>query len=157
MKQGKNRALYHQIKEKDQLIQQLDELAQKHTPIPQKPVNTKQQQLFDKFHAHLLYDKNFTNPDISRDDIIVALSTNRTTLSEAVKTVTNKSLMDYINYLRVDEARKMLESHSEYTMMAIALECGFNSYRTFHRIFQKTYRLKPVEYTKLAKTEREDV
>ena len=156
MKQEKNRALYRQIKEKDQLILQMDELTLKRTTAKQQKhpqENTKQQQLFDKFHAYLLCDKNFTNPDIDHIRISAALATNKTYLFEAVRAVKGISPNEYINSLRVDEARKMLENHNGYSVMAIASDCGFNSYRTFHRLFQKTYRLKPTEYTKLAKTE----
>jgi len=156
MKQEKNRALYRQIKEKDQLIHLMDELKQQQPPsIKQKhaPGNTKQQQLFDKFHAHLLYDKKFTHPDIDYMQIVATLSTNKTYLYDAVKAITGKTPNEYVNSLRLDEVRSMLESNSGYTILAIASECGFNSYKTFHRLFRKTYRISPIEYTKFVKSE----
>ena len=55
MKQEKNRALNRQIKEKDGLIRQMNELTQQHTPsIPQNHGNTKQQQIF-----HRLFRKTY--------------------------------------------------------------------------------------------------
>ena len=155
-KQKKNRALFRQIKEKDQLIKQMDHLWQQYpSPVEQKYErgNTKQQLLFGRFHAYLLQDKNFTNPDMDYIKIATALTTNKTYLYEAVKVVSGKSPIEYINGLRVDETRKMLESRSDYSIMVIASECGFNSYRTFQRLFRKTYRLSPAEYCKLTKTE----
>ena len=157
MKQEKNRALYRQIKEKDQLIKQMDELTQKYIPsIPQKQVhaNTKYQKIFDNFHAYLLCDKKFKNPVIDYTQVVVTLSTNKTYLYEAVKSVKGTSPNEYVNGIRLDEVRKMIESHSGYTLVTIASECGFNSYRTFNRLFRKTYRIGPAEYARLARTER---
>jgi len=56
--------------------------------------------------------------------IATALTTNKTYLYEAVKVVSGKSPIEYINGLRVDETRKMLESRSDYSIMVIASECG---------------------------------
>ena len=157
MKQEKNRALYRQIKEKDQLIKQMDEMTQQPTPsIPQKQVyaNTKHQQIFDNFHAYLLCDKKFKNPDIDYTQVVVTLSTNKTYLYEALKSVKGTSPNEYVNGLRLDEVRKMIDSHTGYTLLAIASECGFKSYKTFQRLFRKTYRISPVEYTRLAKNFR---
>jgi len=47
----------------------------------------------------------------------------------------------------------MLDAHSKFTMEAIAMECGFNTYRTFYRLFKEKYKLTPTEYGKLAKKE----
>ena len=152
----KNRGLYRQIKEKDQLIKQFEELKLHSRSLPQRHVqgNTRHQILFDKFHAYLLQDKNFTNPDIDYIKIAAALTTNKTYLYDAVKVVSGKSPIEYINGLRIEETRKMLEIRSDYSITLIASECGFNSYRTFQRFFRKTYRLRPVEYRKIAQTEQ---
>ena len=101
----------------------------------------------------MLYNKNITKQDIDHTQIATALSTNKTYLFDAVKAVTGKTPSEYINSLRADEARKMLDSRSGYTILAIASECGFNLYRTFQRLFRKSFQLSPVEYSKLVKTD----
>ena len=71
-----------------------------------------------------------------------------------MKIVTGKTLQEYINSFRLDEAKKMLDTHSKFTVEGIALECGFNTCRTFYRLFKEKYKLTPAEYGKLAKRER---
>ena len=55
-----------------------------------------------------------------RQDIISALGTNKNTLTDAVKAVTGKSPMEYMRTLKVEEARRKLDSHPELTIEAIA-------------------------------------
>ena len=116
--------------------------------VNKKSNNDPQYQLLvSRLRNYVLKDQNYAKPDIDRDEFIAALSTNRTTLSEAVKTVTNKTLMEYINYLRLEEAKQMLDKHSELTIEAIAEKCGFNL-RTFHRLFIDIYQVSPAKYRK---------
>ena len=158
----KNRGLYLQIKEQDCLKEELKQMKQELSAYkPDKSVvetiqqngNAKQKQLVDKLNEYLLLNKKFTDFDIEHSEIVSALSTNKTYLFDAVKTVTGKTVQEYINCLRLEEVKKMLDSPSKYTIESMALECGFNSYQTFHRLFKQRYKLSPAEYSKLAKRE----
>jgi len=59
---------------------------------------------------------------------------------------------DYINKYRVKEAKKLLgdNNFSAYTIVAIGLECGFNSKSTFYYAFKKFTGLTPTAYRKEA-------
>ena len=107
--------------------------------------NLQHRQLFSRLHNYVLKDRYYAKPDINRDELIAALSTNRTTLSEAVKAFTNNTLMAYINNLRLEEAKRILDTHPELTIEAIAEKCGFNL-RTFHRLFIERYHTTPAKY-----------
>ena len=107
-----------------------------------------QQQLVDRLNAYVLEEKNVLTAEIDREELSVALSTNRTTLSRAVKAVTNKTLIAYINFLLLEKAKQTLFSHPELTVEAIAEQFGFNI-RTFHRHFYKYYQTNPDRYRKL--------
>lgn len=106
-----------------------------------------QRELFLRLHAYLVEDKNFTRMKINASELVTALSTNRTYLFEAVKAVTGKTLQQYINHLRQEEARQLLETTDEL-IEAIAAICGYNSVRTFYRLFRQTYHMSPAVYRK---------
>lgn len=89
-----------------------------------------------RLQEYLLSGENLSNADMNRDDIISALGTNRNTLTEAVKAVTGKSPMEYTRFLKIEEARRMLDSHPEFTIEAVAFSCGFNIPSTFYRLFR---------------------
>ena len=145
----KNRGLYQRIKEQDRLQK---ELAKVKSPQKEPQPGTQQQlDLIERLHQYLLSNNNLAKAEMNRDELIAALATNKNILSEAVKTVTGKTLMEYIRFMQLEEARRMLDDHPELTIEAIATDCGFNTTNTFYRLFRKRYEISPAEYRKASK------
>ena len=46
----------------------------------------------------------------------------------------------------MEHAISLMKKHPEYTLMAIAEECGINNASTFIRVFRNTYGMTPKEY-----------
>ncbi len=69
-------------------------------------------------------------------------------LSRIINIGLDKNFSDFINEFRVrDVARKMQDpAHDRLTLLGIAYESGFNSKRTFNRVFKDVTGRTPVEY-----------
>jgi transcriptional regulator GlxA family with amidase domain len=85
--------------------------------------------------------------DISREGLAATVDVHPDSLGKLFKSFTSKKLGDYINELRVkDAAAKLVETDD--TIINIAFAVGFDSLRTFNRVFPKYFNLTPEKYRK---------
>jgi len=92
----------------------------------------------------LFIRENFRN-DINRDLIAATIEMNPDLFSRNFNQYTGKSLPDYVNILRVEDA-KMLLRETDKTVSRIAIETGFENIRTFNRVFKKFTGMNPGEF-----------
>jgi len=95
-------------------------------------------------------ERNFLDPNFSLDLLAEELSLSKSHLSRIINTELHMSFSDYLNSLRVDEAKKHLlnPEFSKYTVLAIGLESGFNSKTTFNTTFKKRTGQTPSQFKK---------
>lgn len=93
-------------------------------------------------------EKTFTNPELSLSILSTTLNVHPNYLSQVINEKENKNFFDYINNLRVEEFKKLvaLPSNSQFTIMSIAYECGFNSKSSFNKNFKKVTGQSPSTY-----------
>ena len=97
----------------------------------------------------LLIDKKlFTQSSLSIDGLASQIDTSRHHLSQVINEKLNRTYNEYINELRVEEARERLSDPAslKYTIAAIAHDAGFNSVSTFNEIFKKQYGTTPSQF-----------
>ena len=91
-------------------------------------------------------EENYTS-DCSIKFLSEAVSYHPVYLSRYFKERVGFPFTEYVNRLRVDESCYRL-INTPQSITDIALECGFDSMRTFHRNFKKLIGMTPVEYRK---------
>jgi len=79
--------------------------------------------------------QHFSKPSLEAVQLVAVLGSNQTHLYE--------SLQDYIRTVRLEEAKRMLETTGEL-FETIAQTCGFGSSHTFYSLFNEHYRISPV-------------
>lgn len=96
-------------------------------------------------------DKPFKDPDLTLDDLSAKLDIHPNYLSQVINSKDKKTFYDLINESRVDAFIQRISepSSQQYTLLAIAIECGFNSKASFNRNFKKYTGHTPSEYMKL--------
>lgn len=104
---------------------------------------------FNEFETYVINNKSFLNPNLSLDGLAEELNIGVSTLSKVVNSK-DINFSDCINSFRIEEAKQILTDtdFSNYTIIAIGLECGFNSKSTFYSAFKKSTGKTPSEYRK---------
>lgn len=95
----------------------------------------------------LIYCSDNFNKDITVNDVADALFVSKSYITKIFSTRLGCSFRDYINLLRIREAKKLLETTDE-KIITIMLECGFKNQSTFNRVFYELCGEKPKEYRK---------
>jgi len=114
------------------------------TPNTKKPDNKK----FLMIKNHIKKNKRFLDPTFSLERLSSEMGIGTSKLSQLINKESGRNFPDYINFLRVEKAKKYLikSDFSAYTIVAIGLECGFNSKSTFYAAFKKFTNVTPSEF-----------
>ena len=90
----------------------------------------------------------YEDPGLTLGTLAVKLHLHPHDLSHIINTGLNKNFSDFIGELRVREViRKMQDkAYDHLTLVAIAYESGFNSQRTFNRVFREVTGKTPAAY-----------
>ena len=84
---------------------------------------------------------------INADEIASNLATSRTQLHRKIKSLTGKSITQYINHIRIEKGKNLLKNES-LNINDIAYKLGFESTNYFSRVFKKETGLSPLSYRK---------
>ena len=88
------------------------------------------------------------NSSLTLTDLATLLKTNRSILSKVINQEFQMNFNDFVNQKRAEAVIKKLQQgeHVQNTLLAIALDCGFNSKSTFNRAFKKHTTLTPQQF-----------
>ena len=107
-------------------------------------------ELTEKIIEYLKCKKPYMNSEYSLQMMVDDLNIPRYKLSQVINSSQKKNFFQFINEFRVEEVKAKLGSpeFKNYTILGIAMECGFNSKTSFNRIFKEETGFTPTEYKK---------
>ena len=91
------------------------------------------------------YISRHFSEDISLAVIADELHVNTSYLSTLFRQVTGITFKEYLNRVRVEEAARLL-SNTDYSVMEIAVACGYRDQSYFTKVFKKMTGLTPKQY-----------
>ncbi|NKI30571.1 helix-turn-helix domain-containing protein [Croceivirga thetidis] len=111
------------------------------------PKTSKSKLSFNQFEIHIREHQSFLNPNLSLELVAEELGVGVSTLSKVVNE-SGHGFTDHINNARVAAAKEFLTNSAfqDYTIVAIGLECGFNSKSAFYNAFKKIAKESPSEF-----------
>ena len=104
--------------------------------------------LQDLMHTEQLFKES----ELLLTDLAERLDTHPNYLSQIINEKEGKNFYDYVNSMRIEAFLKMAADpkSSHFTLLALALECGFNSKSAFNRCFKKVTGQSPSEFLRAA-------
>lgn len=93
-------------------------------------------------------DKNYLDSNLSLEKVSAELGVNNSYLSRLIHSEMKINFSDYVNRLRVEEAKAYMnrDEFMNYNLISIGLEAGFNSKTTFYKAFKKYTGITPSEF-----------
>lgn len=111
--------------------------------------NDDKQQQCDEFlrMEKMIIDRGlFLQPKLERSDVAKEMGISTSHFNEMFARFSDQSFTNFINNLHMEHAAKLLKDKSNYTIEAIANECGVPIRQTFYRLFSKKFGMTPAEY-----------
>ncbi|MDC7232870.1 MAG: helix-turn-helix domain-containing protein [Spirochaetales bacterium] len=105
--------------------------------------------LIDKVQDFL--QKNYINRNLSLLMVAEHFSLSESYLSSFFKEQTGTNFSTYLEKIRIENARELL-SRSDEPIHIIAGKVGYNSDKTFRRVFQKIYKISPGQFRESLKS-----
>lgn len=114
--------------------------------LPSSKVIDQEKEVFDRVHQEIVDRRLYLDPFFSRSKYIKLGLVNKNKVARIMQRYAGTNLNGYINALRLDYALEMLHDFPAAPIKAIASVSGFNSVRTFYRLFAEKYGMSPQEY-----------
>lgn len=112
--------------------------------------------LYESIVMHLHKKKPYCDPDFTISQLSIAIDSNITYISKAIKLNKDVNFNIFINSYRIDMVKEMLNNdyQNKYTMRYIYTSSGFRHQSTFNKVFKQISGITPSEYIKNVELDR---
>ncbi len=98
---------------------------------------------------HLMTEEAlYKQSDLSIDVLAEKLDVHPNYLSQVINQKEGKHFFDFVNSYRIDEFKRLIamQKNRQFTLLAMAYDCGFSSKTSFNRSFKKATGQTPSQY-----------
>ncbi len=108
-------------------------------------INEMQDKDFQRLTHLMIEEAYYKEPNLSLADLAKTLQLPQRKLSQLIRANTDQNFNQFVNYYRVEEAKKLLKdaSYNNLSMLGIAYDAGFNSKASFFSVFKKFTAVTP--------------
>jgi len=140
----KQRLIYKDLMETEHIISPNNKIKYAGSHLDERTAEIYVDKLTNLMHN----SKPYLQAKLTLPQLAVELDISTHYLSQIINEKFKLNFFDYINNFRVEEVKKKMKdsSYMNFTLLAIALDSGFNSKSAFNRIFKKVTNLTPSQY-----------
>ena len=106
---------------------------------------------------HRVDEQNlFLNADFGREALCAISGLSKERIGQLIRQFGGGgNVQTYLNRKRVAYALTLMQQYPNYSMEAIAEECGIGNLSTFYRVFKQVYGTSPNEYRKIRRNNQQ--
>lgn len=106
--------------------------------------------LVRKLEAVMMQEKLYRDPTLNLDTLAAHIGAGKHHVSQVINTYLEATFFEYINQLRIEEAKDMLAgtNRSDLHIIEAAYAVGFNNKVSFNAAFKKATGMTPTQYRK---------
>lgn len=120
-------------------------LRNQYLSVPQ--MDSKKVEALEKVKDSLIYLENNYDKNITLNQVAAVSCMSVYNFCRIFKTATDRTLIEYLNYIRIREAEKLLLS-GDCSIGKIAMDMGFSSLSYFNKVFKRKNEMSPLAYRK---------
>ena len=131
-----------QINTLDTLCYKLQEIVETFSESMFNYIPSRNSELIKK--AMLYISEHFSNP-LTLEEVAAYVHLHPSYFSTLFKSSTGSSFKEYLNMVRIEESKRLL-SHTDYSIIDIAVAVGFEDQSYFSKVFKKYTGLTPKQF-----------
>ena len=94
----------------------------------------------------MLEQKVYLNPKLTLAELANTLNTSANNLSQVINQYEKVNFFDFVNTFRIEEFKQQAKKNPHFSILALALEAGFNSKSSFNSLFKKHTGQTPSQF-----------
>lgn len=102
--------------------------------------------LMERICRYMEEQQPFLNSELKVQDVTDALSTNRTYISNCIRSQRGCSFSQFVNTYRIEYAQQQLRQHPDKKIAEVSMAAGFSTESTFFRAFKAVTGMAPKEW-----------
>ncbi len=103
-------------------------------------------ELYNKLLRFMEEEKPYLQSKLSLPELARQLDISPNQLSQVINQQAKSNFHDFINKYRVEEFLRNAKRNKDFSLLALALDSGFNSKSSFNYIFKKQKKISPSQY-----------
>ncbi len=108
--------------------------------------------IYDRILEYFERSRPYLNPDLTINDVVGVLFTNKVYISKAIYAYTNRNFCQFVNYYRVRYAMELFRNNPALKVIDVSTRSGFNSAVSFNMAFRLYMGEKPSEWFRRERT-----
>jgi AraC-like DNA-binding protein len=118
-----------------------ENITQNHGEAIEELSSLKHKQLLNHLTTLFKEDKLYLNPNLTIQDVALAVGTNRTYISVLINQHFHQNFCSFVNDWRIEALTQCIQEHPDFTTHSLAEACGFGSVDSMKRaVLHKTGR-----------------